>query len=70
MNEHKYIDFIVPNVDLTRETPVQQRYLGSSYILHTIHRNNINKNAGEMTYTENICLSAIFLVPNDLLFDT
>jgi len=49
-------------------TPVQQRYLGSSHILHAIHKSNIHKNAGEVICTENICLSAIFLVPNDLFF--
>jgi len=48
------------------EIPVQQRYLGSSHILHTIHKNNIYKNAGEVIYTENICLSTIFPVPDDL----
>jgi len=62
------IYFSVPNIDLTRATPVQQRYLSSSHILHIVHKYNIYKNARNVMYMENICLSAIFLVPNDLFF--
>ena len=62
------IYFSVPDIDLTRATPVQQRCLSSSYILLIVHKNNIYKNARNVMYMENICLSAIFLVPNDLFF--
>jgi len=37
------IYFSVPNIDLTRATPVQQRYLSSSHILHIVHKYNIIK---------------------------
>jgi len=57
----------VPNIDLTRATPVQQPYLGSSYVLHTVHL-NIYKNTRKVMHMENVCLSAIFLVPNNLFF--
>jgi len=49
-------------------TPVQQRYLGSSHVLHAVHINNIYKHSRKVMYTENISLFAIFLVPNALFF--
>jgi len=35
-------------------TPVQQRYLGSSHILHAVHKNKIYKTARKVMYMENM----------------